>query len=592
MPTDIIPPDFDQQTTKNIKLWLNGAYDEATKMSIKKMIIENPKEAIDSFYTKLSFGTGGLRGIMGPGSNRLNIYTIRQATQGLATYILKHCDQDSFPSVLISYDSRHHSRQFAEESAKVLAANGIKVYLTKEMRPTPLVSFGCRFLKCQAAIMLTASHNPPKYNGYKVYWSDGAQVLPPHDVGIIEEIDKINSLDLIKLTELSNPLITEIGEEMDTAYLNAIAPLALYPNENRQSGSKLKVVYTSLHGTGITMVPKALASWGFNQVSFVEKQIEPDGDFPTAPYPNPEEKAALELGIIELKKTGADILIATDPDADRVGVAVLHQGEVILLSGNQMAAICLEHICQALSDQERLPQNAAFIKTIGTTELFQSICNTYQRPCFNVLTGFKYIGQKIHEWQIDPHGFTFIFGGEESFGYLLGTNCRDKDAISASTLICEIALQAKKSGKTLIDLLHELYREHGIYYETLTSLNFEDSKFGKEQMQTAMDSLRKNPPKFIADVPVQIIEDFKTGQKHNFKTNRNAPLEMPLSDILLYWLENGTKLMIRPSGTEAKIKIYCGVVLKEFIDIPSGEKECEKRAALYTKSLESIFKLS
>lgn len=571
---------LDPVTEKNVHLWLDGAYDASTKAAIKKLLDENPKEIVDSFYTNLAFGTGGLRGIMGVGCNRMNVYTVRAATQGLANYINRQPKTAEGFSVLIGYDSRNHSREFAEESAKVLAANNIKVYLFKELRPTPLVSFGCRFKKCNAAIMITASHNPPEYNGYKVYWNDGAQVLPPHDKNIIDEVQKIVDPKQVKeVGDLKNPLIEEILEEVDAAYIKAIHPLQLYPEINRAEGNTLKVVYTSLHGTGITMVPRTLDDWGFTNYHFVDPQVIADGNFPTVKSPNPEEKTALSMGIDKVIQTGADLLIATDPDADRVGVAIKHNGEIILLNGNQMAAILLEHVCEALTKQKRLPEKAAFVKTIGTTELFQAICNTYKRPCINVLTGFKYIAEKIREWEKDPkEGLQYIFGGEESYGYLLGTKARDKDAVISAALICEVALQAKKKGKTLLDLLHELYAKHGFFLEKLLSVEFEETKEGKDKMAAGMNRILKDPPKHLAGKAVAAIEDYRTSIRTDLKTGATEKITLPKSNVLFFWLEDGSKAMIRPSGTEPKIKIYCGVVQKDYKTLEEASASAETYA--------------
>jgi len=476
--------DMNPATKETIKEWLEGDYDEETKESIRNLLKNNPQELVDAFYTHLSFGTGGMRGVMGPGPNRLNCYTIRASSQGLANYLHKHPPLGEKHSVFIGYDSRHNSSLFAEEAAKVLAANGIHAFLCKKLRPTPYVSFGCRYKQCSSAIMITASHNPSEYNGYKVYWSDGGQVLPPHDLGIIEEVKKIKSLPQVKRVDNSNhPLIEYVESQVDEAYFQAIEKLPLYPEENKKYGSSLHIIYTSLHGTGITLLPEALRRWGFTNFSLVEEQKEPDGDFPTVTLPNPEEKSALALGLQQMEETNGDILLASDPDADRVGLAVRHHGENHLLTGNQIASIMLAHICCALTEKKRMPKNPAVVKTIGTTELFQAIADSYKIPCFNVLTGFKYIAEKIHEWEEDPKGYQYLFGGEESFGYLFGTYSRDKDAIISSLILAEVALSAKKQGKTLVDLLHSLYKQFGVFHEELLSLKFPESKAGKEEMQ-------------------------------------------------------------------------------------------------------------
>ncbi|KIC71297.1 phospho-sugar mutase [Candidatus Protochlamydia amoebophila] len=565
-------PLFDLVTQKNVNLWLEGQYDVATKAEIKQLLLEDPKHIVDAFFTNLTFGTGGLRGIMGVGTNRMNFYTVRAATQGLANYINKQPNETQKKrAVFIGYDSRHHSREFAEETAKVLAANKIHVYLFKDIRPTPLVSFACRYKKCIAAVMITASHNPPEYNGYKVYWSDGGQLVPPHDDGVIAEASRIVDPNQVKVCHsLDDLLIEEIDNEIDEAYLKAIRPLQHYPEINRKQGSQLKIAYTSLHGTGITMAPLALKEWGFTNYVFVEPQVIPDGTFPTVRFPNPEEPAALKLGIELMLQSKCDLLIANDPDADRMGIAVLHKGEAVLLNGNQICALLLEHVCEALAKQKKLPEKSAFIKTIGTTELFQAICDAYERPCFNVLTGFKYIAEKIHEWELFKGRHQFIFGGEESYGYLLGTHARDKDAIVCSALISELALKAKLEGKTLLDKLHDLYHKYGIYQEKLLSINFGETKEGKEQMSLGMQKLRSTHLKNICGIPVMVIEDYLLSTKIHLETNQTDPITLPISDVLLYWLKDGTKVMVRPSGTEPKVKIYCGLVEKQFTTIEQG----------------------
>ncbi len=560
----------DLATQQRITQWLEGPYDEETKTTIRSLLCQDPQQVRDAFFTHLTFGTGGLRGLMGVGTNRMNVYTIRAATQGLAHYILKQpslSDRDS--AVLIGYDSRHLSRRFAEEAAKVLAANEIQVYLFQEIRPTPLLSFGCRYKHCISAIMITASHNPPAYNGYKVYWSDGGQIVPPHDVAIMAEIIKITDPMMVKMvSSLSHPSIHEIGEELDQAYLKMAISLQHLPADNQRDGHQLKIVYTSLHGTGMTMVPKVLTAWGFHQLSFVAEQMIPDGDFPSTASLNPEEPAALQLGIDQMLARQADLLIATDPDGDRVGVACSHQGKAWRLTGHQIAALCLEHICRVLTQQNRLPSHAFFVKTIGTTELFQAICERYQRPCFNVLTGFKYIAAKIREREsaLDQ----FIFGGEESLGYLFGSSVRDKDGILSSAFICEMALQAKLQGQTLVDRLYDLYDQYGIYQENLVSLNFAETKEGREQISKHMHRLREHPLETLADIPIRMVEDYLTLIRYNLKSGQQDSLQLPSADILVYWLEDGSKIIIRPSGTEPKIKLYINVVEKTFHLLEEG----------------------
>jgi phosphoglucomutase/phosphomannomutase len=579
---------LDPAIQAQVDVWLLGPYDEKTKDDIRQLLKENPKEVADAFYKSLTFGTGGMRGIMGVGSNRMNDYTVRFATQGLANYLLKEF-KDQPVSVFISFDSRHHSHTFAEEAAKVLAGNGIKVFLTRELRPTPLVSFGCRFKKCNAAIMITASHNPPEYNGYKVYWSDGGQVLPPHDGGIIEEVQKIKDLTQVKsVNELTDQHIELVDEEVDEAYLQSIKTLAFYPDENARSGSNLAIVYTSLHGTGITLAPRALRLWGFHSLKFVEKQIVPNGDFPTAPYPNPEIEETLKLGIEALQETGSDILLVNDPDADRVGVVAMHDGKPYRFNGNQMACICCEHICRALSDQNALAPNAAFVKSIVTTELFRAIAERYGAHCFDVLPGFKYIAERIRDWEKSGE-YEFLFGAEESYGYLLGTFSRDKDAIVSSALIAEIALQAKLQGRTLVDLLYDLHETYGIYDSQQISIAFEESQEGHQAMQKAMERIRQINFNELEGFRINKVEDYLLGQSKDLKNGTASPLTLPKTDALVYWMDDGSKMMIRPSGTEPKVKVYCAVIQREYDDIETGEAQALNRAHLLLDTIRDWF---
>ncbi|MGA8163838.1 MAG: phospho-sugar mutase [Waddliaceae bacterium] len=571
---------LDPVTQKNVEHWLQGDFDEDTKSTIRRLLQDNPKEIVDAFYTQLSFGTGGMRGVMGVGTNRMNHYTVRLATQGLANYLLKQPLPEHGHAVLIGYDSRHNSRLFAEEAAKVLAGNGIRVFLFSELRPTPLVSFGCRLKKCDAAIMITASHNTSNYNGYKVYGGDGGQVAPPHDAMIIAEVEQLTEGAQVKsVSDLSHPLIAVIETEVDDAYINAIKSYPFYPEDNLRDGRLLHVVYTSFHGTGITMVPKVLKQWGFTQLDFVDKQIIPDGDFPTVIYPNPEDHDALKLGIETMQSLHADLLIGTDPDADRVGVVCQKNNNPQFLSGNEVACLCVYHICQALTEQKRMPKKAAFVKSIGTTELFRAIVESFGGTCYDVLIGFKYIAEKIHQWEHDPQENTFIFGAEESYGYLLGTHSRDKDAVVTSALICEAALHCKRQGKTLQDLLYTIYHQFGVYVDQLLSVVFEESKEGRGQMARGIERLQHHPPTHFLGIDVEVIEDFSQSIATNLKTKKTTSISLPQSNILRFRLADGSKLMVRPSGTEPKIKIYSGVVKKEFATLPEALKACEEHAA-------------
>lgn len=552
---------------RRVQEWLSGPYDEGSKAEVK-VLARDPEALTDAFYTDLSFGTGGLRGLMGVGTNRMNIYTVRKATQGLANYILKSGDKKS--GVLIGFDSRHHSHAFAWEAARVLAGNGIKVFLLKELRPTPFVSFACREKGCQAAIMITASHNPKEYNGYKVYWSDGGQITSPHDTRIMQEIEAIDKLTDVKIASEHDPLITQTNGALDEAYILAISSLQHFPQENRHFGSMINIVYTSLHGTGFTLMPKALSAWGFTTVRFVQKQIIPNGDFPTVAFPNPEYAETLHLGIEEMVKTHGDLLIATDPDADRMAIAVMHQGKPTILNGNEIATLCVYFIAQTLLEQKKMPPKGAFVTTIVTTELLPLIARSFEAHCFEVLTGFKYIGEKIHMWEEKKDGFQFLFGAEESYGYLLGTHARDKDGIVAGCLMAEMALSQKRQGKTLVDLLEDIYRKYGMFKERQISLNFKPGKEGSDEIQKLMSRLRSSPPKILAGQEVIDFEDFEKGGKKN----------LPPSDVLLFRLKDKSRVIIRPSGTEPKIKIYIAVRQEKFSSLEEGIAICNEKIDL------------
>ncbi|NGX52655.1 MAG: Phosphoglucomutase [Candidatus Anoxychlamydiales bacterium] len=505
---------------------------------------------------------------MGIGSNRLNKYTIAKATQALCNYIKSQNIKN--PSILIGFDSRKNSKLFAEETAKVIAANGIQAFLFKELRPTPLVSFGCRYKSCISAIMITASHNPKEYNGYKVYWKDGGQVVPPHDIAIIDEYSKIESIEDVKvLDSLESPLIKIIQDELDDAYIKTLFSMDLFKNEVKNAN--LKIIYSNLHGTGITLMPKCLDKLGFRDVHIVKEQEEADPNFTNAPKPNPEEKQALEIGIGYLKEKKADIFIATDPDADRMGLVINHRGEEIILTGNQIACIMLEFLCKSKS----LFSKTAAVKSIVTTSLFQRICKHYDIHCIDVLTGFKYIASKMNEWEID-NSFEFIFGAEESLGFLIETFVRDKDAISASLLIAKIAQALKNEKKTLLDLLYELYKTHGIYREAQTSLRFE-MKDGMDKMKEIMDKLRLSPPKTIGNFTIGFIDDYLKSTTLDVANNTKTQITLPSSNVLRFWLNDNSQIVIRPSGTEPKIKIYVAVQELNIKDLKKNIDECDMR---------------
>ncbi|MBI3508032.1 MAG: phospho-sugar mutase [Chlamydiia bacterium] len=530
---------------QKVQEWLDGPYDKETKEAIRSL---SPQELADAFFKEISFGTGGMRGVMGVGPNRMNIYTVQRATQGIANYLKKHHKKPH--PVFIGYDVRHHSKEFAQQAARVLAGNGIGVWIAKEVCPTPLTSFACRHLGASAAILITASHNPPQYNGYKVYWEDGAQVVAPHDIGIMKEAHLVQE---VLLADLQSPLIEWIGTSIDTAYLKKLAehPLA-HPKE------KLQIIYSNLHGTGIRLIPKALHRFG--TLSFVEEQKPLDGNFPAAPSPNPEEESAMRPGIQQLLATRSDLFIATDPDADRVGVAIRVQDQAIRLTGNHTACLCLYHICTHLKP---FPKHAGFVKTIVTSELFKAIAESFGGVCIDVLTGFKYIAEQMRLWE--KSDMRYIYGAEESYGSLYGTFVRDKDAISTSCLIAEMAALAKQQGYTLLDLLYQLYQQYGIHREALTSLTFSESQSGMEEMAKLMQTLRSNPPSHICGKKITTIEDYL------------KPTGLPKSDVLRFWLQDKTKIVIRTSGTEPKIKIYAEVIEKGASDIIPGIARCDQR---------------
>jgi phosphoglucomutase/phosphomannomutase len=565
---------LDPKVEETINAWLKPPFDDETKRKVKELLEKDKQLALDAFYTTLSFGTGGLRGLMGPGTNRMNRYTVRMATQGLANYLLKTI---SSPSVVIGFDSRNNSELFAWEAAKVLAANNIHVYLIKELRPTPYISFACRQKKASAAIMITASHNPAAYNGYKVYWADGGQIVPPHDTGIIDEVKKIGDLGSIPVAKDNDPNIELIDPSFDELYYKAINPLQLFPQDNKASGKDLKITFTGLHGTGQTLVPHALRNWGFSSMNFVEQQMQPDGNFPTVKVPNPEFRETLQMGIDQLQETNSDILLATDPDGDRLGAVVRHHGEPIILTGNQIASICVHYICATLAQRHKLPKNGAVVTTIVSTDLIKKVANSFHVTCFEVLTGFKYIAEKIREWESEAHSYHFLFGAEESYGFLYGTHARDKDAAITSCLLAEIALQAKLKGNTLIDVLHEIYQAHGVYQEKQLSISFEPTKTNMEKMATMMQNLRSHLPTTFCGQKVHVLEDYKEGQRHLLLENKSQSLSLPASNVLLFRLEDGSKVVIRPSGTEPKIKIYACVHVKEFSSIDEALKRCTQK---------------
>lgn len=544
----------DQSVIDKANKWLEGNYDDDTKKAVQYMMNNDENELIESFYRDLEFGTGGLRGIMGTGTNRMNRYTVGSATQGLANY-LKQCFVD-LPkiSVAIAFDSRNNSQYFARVSAEVLGANGIKVFLFESLRATPELSFAVRYLKCQAGIVITASHNPKEYNGYKVYWNDGGQLVPPHDKDVITEVQKIINVDDIKFTG-GESNITIISKEVDEPYLKAVKSLSLNPDIIKKH-KDLKIVYTALHGTGTVLVPSALKSFGFTNVSFVDEQMIPDGNFPTVHSPNPEEKAALTMALEKARQVDADLILATDPDADRVGVGVKDtNGQFILLNGNQSASLLIYYLLTQWEAKGKLTGKEYIVKTIVTSELLKDIARSKKVDTIDVLTGFKYIAEMI---KLNEGERTFIGGGEESYGYLTGDFVRDKDAISSCCMLAETAAWAKEQGLTMYELLIDIYARYGFYLEDLISVT-KKGKSGAEEIQKMMDNFRKNPPDEINGLKVVAVKDYKQQIERNLITGKQYPIELPKSDVLQFFLEGGSKITVRPSGTEPKIKFYFGV---------------------------------
>ena len=557
------------------KSWLDGPYDDETKNEIRRLQKEDPSALEDAFYKDLSFGTGGMRGIMGVGTNRMNIYTIGKATQGLANYINENLKTNNHPSVVICYDSRHHSHHFAIWCARVLAGNGIDVWVSKELRPTPFTSFMVRKKEAVAGIMLTASHNTKEYNGYKVYGPDGAQVVAPHDKGIVDAFYKVASMDEVKIAPSDSKHIQELTTEDDDLFIKAISHLQIHPQESKDFGDQIKIIYSSLHGCGITLIPKSFESWGLTNYEFVEKQVIPDGDFPTVIKPNPEELEALSMGIEQMKKNNGDIFIANDPDADRVGVVCMHEGKPYPLTGNEIATICFYHIVNTMQQRDTLTRNHACISTIVTTRLLQKIAADFKVHYFDVLTGFKYIGEKIHQFEQEENPHQFLFGAEESYGYLIGTHSRDKDAMVSSCMIAQIALHLKLQGLTLVDQLHDIYQLYFIHRQAQKVIALEDSETGLKKKDLIMKKLRDPHLTKLDGESIVRIEDYNSGKWHDLITNEKGKLELPKSDVLVFKLEDESQFIIRPSGTEPKIKIYGMMLLKSFLTVPKGIKDLE-----------------
>ena len=542
---------------KKAQVWLDGNYDEATKSAVRAMLENSDTtDLVESFYKDLEFGTGGLRGIMGVGTNRMNIYTVGSATQGLSNYLKKEFAGSEI-SVVVGHDSRNNSRLFAESAADIFSANGIKVYLFESLRPTPEISFAIRHLGCQSGIVITASHNPKEYNGYKAYWSDGAQVIAPHDHNIINEVNKIKSVDEIKF-EGNKELIQIIGEDIDSVYLDKISKLTLSP-ESIKRNKDMKIVYTPIHGTGITVIPRALKMYGFENIIDVPEQNVISGDFPTVISPNPEEPAALQMAVDKAKEVDADIVMASDPDADRVGIAVKNdKGEWILVNGNQTAMMLVYYLVKRWSELGKITGKEYLVKTIVTTELIATMAKKFNVPYFDCYTGFKWIAAIIREQE---GKMQYIGGGEESYGFLCQDFVRDKDAVSACTMIAEVAAWAKDNGKTVYELIQDIYLEFGFSKEKGISV-VKKGKSGAEEIKQMMSGFRVAPPKELAGSQVVVIKDYSTLRMIDVLAGKAETLEMPeSSNVLQYFTADGTKVSVRPSGTEPKIKFYIEVKL-------------------------------
>lgn len=536
--------------------WLSPAYDESTREEVSKLLAASDKtDLIEAFYKDLEFGTGGLRGIMGAGSNRMNIYTVGAATQGLSNYLKKEFSSLPEIKVVIGHDCRNNSRKFAEISADIFSANGIKVYLFEDLRPTPEISFAIRHLGCQSGIIITASHNPKEYNGYKAYWNDGAQMIAPHDVNVIREVENIKGVEEIKFQ--GNPALIEfLGEEIDSIYLEKIQSISLSPDAIARN-KDLKIVYTPIHGTGGQLIPRMLSKLGFTNIIHVPEQDVVSGNFPTVASPNPEEPAALDMAIQKAKATDADIVMASDPDADRLGIAVKdNKGEWILVNGNQTALIFTYYLIRRWKELGKVTGREFTVKTIVTTEIIKELAEKNGVKCFDCYTGFKWIASVIRDLEGKQQ---YIGGGEESYGYLAQDFVRDKDAVSACSLMAEIAAWAKDNGKTLFEMIQDIYLEYGFGKEKGISI-VRKGKSGADEIRQMMSNFRTNPPKEIAGSPVQLIKDYKSLKQTDVTTGTTSDLVMPAtSDVLQYFTADGTKISVRPSGTEPKIKFYIEV---------------------------------
>ncbi len=573
-----------KQCEEKAKSWLEGNYNEETKEAVRKMLNNLDKtELIDAFYQNLEFGTGGLRGIMGAGSNRMNIYTVGAATQGLANYLKMQFPKSEQIKVVVGHDCRNNSPYFAKTVANIFSANGIKVYLFDELRPTPEISFAIRHLGCQSGVMITASHNPKEYNGYKAYWDDGAQFVAPHDVDVIKEVNKITDIESIRF-DANNALIEIIGEEIDRVFVDKVKTLSLSPEAIKRH-KDLKIVYSPIHGCGAKLVPMALHAFGFENVIKVEEQFVLSGDFPTVHSPNPEESAALDLAIRKAKAVDADIVMASDPDCDRLGIAVKDEkGQWILINGNQTCMVFTYYLIKKWEELGKLKGNEYVVKTIVTTEIIKDIADKAKVELYDCYTGFKWIAAIMRQ---NEGKKSYIGGGEESYGYLVEDFCRDKDAVSACAIMAEITAWAKDNGKTWLELLQDLYIEYGYGKEKGISV-VRKGQSGAAEIKQMMSDYRTNPPKEIAGSKVKIIKDYQTLKVKNLMTGEEMPLDMPTtSNVLQFFTEDGTKISVRPSGTEPKIKFYIEVrgEMKHRNDFYEAEAKADAKIDAVRKDL-------
>lgn len=544
---------MDSIIKQSVDKWLNGSFDEEVKKQIREMQNNNSDDLADAFYRNLEFGTGGLRGVMGVGTNRMNKYTVGMATQGYANYLKKSFSNQEV-RVAIAHDSRNNSRFFAETAANVFAANGIKVFLFDDLRPTPELSFTIRYLKCQGGVVCTASHNPKEYNGYKAYWNDGGQLVPPHDKNVIAEVEKIQDVNDVKWSGGAEN-ITIIGKDIDEAYLKMVKGLSVYP-EIISKQKDLKIVYTPIHGSGIKLVPAALKEFGFENVHIVEEQAKPDGNFPTVEYPNPEERATMSIGLEKAKELDADILCGTDPDADRIGIGIKdRKGNWVLMNGNQTAVLAFNYMIESRKEKGIAQPNDMVIKTIVTTNLIDVIAEKNGVNCYNVLTGFKWIAELIKEKEGKEN---YVIGGEESYGLMVGSEIRDKDAISAVCILCEMAAYEKNKGRSLYEKLLDLYLQYGYYQEDLISITKKGMN-GQQEIAQMMEDFRMNPPKILAGSKVVQLLDYQKQTRTDLQTGQTSSIDLPKSNVLQFITEDGSKISARPSGTEPKIKFYFSV---------------------------------